>query len=193
MTKREMISLLIKLMGIYALVLFVPTLVQSLGTLALTQLIHVGSETYLDSLLTIATTILLQLLWMGFCVCLICKSDSIAKRLYPDDSPAGQVTTLGFYDIQIVAFQLIGLVELLKGIRSTIEMLHSTYLFSENVFEEMLPGLGQLFPGLRWITVTRITIHFAVGVLLFLYPHIPANLWKRMQGQSKPIEENANS
>ena len=75
MTKRETVSLFVKLMGIYFLVRFGSSLIQMLGFV---PSMHDGGVGLWLSMASLGVMVFL-------CLLMIAKSDQIAKRLYRQD------------------------------------------------------------------------------------------------------------
>ncbi len=174
MTKREMLSLLIKLMGIYALVHFVPLVVQSLGILAM-QSQQVQNQTLHHVLALIAIGFATPGIWIVLCLVVIVKSDWFAKQIYKEDGPASQLTTLGFRDFQLLGIFFIGLAFL---IRSVPQLTMAIRYYSS--------------PHSDWTLLISPTVQLAIGLYLFLYPQGLANLWALIQGKPKPQAKEQN-
>lgn len=174
MTKREITSILIKLMGIYCIVQFVPSLIVVLGYLTMMR----DSPHLLTNLFTLAFMFAGPGIWIGFCVLVIRKSGSIAKRLYNQDSECNKLTALGFSDVQTLGYSFIGLIILVQSFPQIISLLitikaqyiHlSQYTAQERFYLNTLPRL------LCFLT------QFILGLILFLYPKGLVNLWKKVQ------------
>lgn len=123
MTKREMMSLLIKLMGVYALVQLVPGVVQAMS-LFVTGAFQVNDRPGMAVLIILVMMFLVPFFWIGLCLWVIGKSDRFAARFYPVDAPAGQLTTLGVKDIQHLGYHFIGLLLIVKSLPPFIMSLY---------------------------------------------------------------------
>ncbi len=100
MTKREITSLLLKLVGIFGLFSVVPTLV---FLIPLLTTIHGQDDIWL-SLRTIGVWFLTPLIWITVCIFIIRNSNNIAKRLYRQDSDASQLSALDFKECQTLGY-----------------------------------------------------------------------------------------
>lgn len=173
MTKRETTSLLVKLMGIYCLVQFAPSLVYVLGYIA-----QVYRVVWWQGLLMLLFAFLVPSVWIGLCILVIRKSDSIAKRLYREDSDASQLTSLGFQEVQTLGYNFIGLLLLVQSFPQIVSLLTSIkaqqvyvpqYWTKAGFYLNTLPRL------LSFLT------QFILGWILFLKPKGLANLWQKSQ------------
>lgn len=176
MTKREIISLFIKLMGVYALVQLVPVIVSAMALLG-TSLLQL-KEQPLTTLSAGFLMLIIPLLWIVLCLRLIGKSDWLAERLYPVDAPAGQLTTLGVQDIQRLGYHFIGLLLVVKSLPTLIMALYQFLILSGQPYEHRYQALSMYSH--QWISQA---LQLAIGLYLFLRPKGLANLWARMQGK----------
>lgn len=174
MTKRETTSLLIKLMGIYCLVQFAPSLIYILQFLATIR----GSQQIWMKLATVGMMVVFPAIWIGFCILIIRKSDSIAKRLYREDSDASELSSLGFQEVQMLGYNFIGLLLLVQSFPQIVSLVTTIktqqiytheYWTKEAFYMHTLPRL------LSFLT------QFILGLVLFLKPKGLANLWKKAQ------------
>ena len=183
MTKRETISLLIKLIGIYCLVQFVPSLIYVLGFMKTMRDSH---DTWIK-LFTLVNMTLTPAIWVGFCILIIRSSDKIAQRLYREDADVPQLCSLGFQDVQVLGYNFIGLILLVQScpriinIVATIKTEQMYDAWSKEDFHlNTLPYL------LSFLT------QFILGLVLFLKPKGLANLWKKAQGMKHERAKPAN-
>lgn len=174
MTKRETTSLLVKLMGIYCLVQFAPSLIYILGFITTIR----DSQQIWMKLATVGTMIIFPAIWIGFCILIIRKSDSVAKRLYREDSDASQLSSLGFQELQVLGYNFIGLLLLVQSFPQIVSLLttiktqqvyYSSSWTKQGFYLNTLPRL------LSFLT------QFILGLILFLKPKGLANLWKKAQ------------
>jgi len=182
MTKREMTSLLIKLMGIYALVQFVPGLVQSMVLLA-SNAFNFTEQPWYFALVAVLTAVLGPIFWIVLCLGVIFKSDALAKRLYRQDSPAGQLTTLGVEDFQRLGYHIIGLLLIVQAFPRIVTFLgQSLFLMRDSHSYRDISGTQIPF-------FLAIVTQLAIGLFLFISPHGLLNIWTRIQGkEAKPFQ-----
>ena len=177
MTKREMISLLIKLMGVYALVQLVPGVVQAIGMFT-TSIIQLKDRPSQMAFILMVMMFFSPLVWIGLCLWVIRKSDRFAKRLYPVDAPAGQLTTLGVEDIQRLGYNFIGLLLIVRSLPQLLMILYQCVMLYRLPYEQRYQNMSAC--NTQWI---MLAIQLAIGLYLFLRPKGLANLWARIQGK----------
>jgi hypothetical protein len=174
MTKRETTSLLVKLMGVYCLVQFAPSLIHVLGFLTTIR----DSQQIWMKLANVGMMIVFPAIWIAFCILIIRKSDSIARRLYREDSDASQLSGLGFQEVQTLGYNFIGVLLLVQSFPQIVSLLttiktqqvyYSSSWTTEGFYLNTLPRL------LSFLT------QFILGLILFLKPKGLANLWKKAQ------------
>ena len=170
-----MISLLIKLVGVYAMVQLVPGVVQAWGVIVASFTQFKDQSVIMLSIVGLSMLIT-PMLWIGLCLWVIRKSDGFAERLYPVDAPAGQLTTLGFKEIQLLGFHFIGLTLVVRALPSLIHTIHQWILFSRYDVENRYPASYRY----QWI---MLAIQLAIGLYLFLYPQNLAKLLAKIKGK----------
>ena len=186
MKKRETTSLLIKLMGIYCLVQFAPSLIYILQFLATIRDHH----NVWMKLATAGVMIIFPAIWIGFCALIIRKSDSVAKRIYREDSDASQISGLEFQEVQTLGYNFIGLLLIVQSFPQIVNLLASLkaqqvyipqYTTEQKFYMHTLPSL------LSFLT------QFILGWILFLKPKGLANLWKKAQVMKYERVESDNN
>jgi hypothetical protein len=173
MTKRETTSLLIKLMGVYCLVQFAPALLSAFRFISVSS-----SWTWQTRLVIMLCTVLVPAIWIVFCLILIRSSDRIARRFYPEDSDASQLTGLGFEDLQNLGYHFIGLLLLVQSFPQIVYLVSSIRLQ-----DAYLPGYtaSPTFKMETFPQLLALLAQLAIGLVLFLRPKGLSNLWRRAQ------------
>jgi len=171
MSKREMLSLMIKLVGVYCLLQFVPGVLQGI-TIVVAGAVQSYDQSRIPAL-GIFVMMIFPLLWLGLCIWVIRQSDRLAARLYPVDAPASQLTTLGIKDIQKLGYHFIGLTLIIKEIPAIVMAVY--YILKAHGDTSRL-----LYYYTQWISPT---IQLVIGLVLFLSPQSIANLWAKIRGQ----------
>ena len=112
MTKRSLASLVLKLVAVYFLISFVPSLSYVFS------LIQTTTQFYRTStvLLVIGAAVLLPLLWVGLCLLLIRFAGRIASRLVPEDEEIGAVSAESMDGAQRVVLVSIGVLLAVRAI-----------------------------------------------------------------------------
>ena len=179
MTKREVVSLLIKLMIVYAMLQFVPSLLYVIG---LMSFIH-ESPTPGQAALHILVSLIIPLFWIGIFVLILRFNQRIAALIVPNDGDCGTLVSLSFNDIQTLGYNFIGLLLIVQSFPQLIQFI-STIRFERNMdalarditlFRRVLP---QLFAFL---------FQFILGLALFLRARGLANLWEKLQQKTMPM------
>ena len=164
MTKRETVSLFIKLMGIYFLVRFGSSLIQMLGFV---PSMHDGGLAVWMSMASLCAMVFL-------CILMIAKSDRVAKRLYREDSDESQVGGLSFEEVQILGYSFVGLFLLAKSVPEILSLVASIEM-------QQAYGMGGDLYLKSLSSLLSLLIQFVLGWILFLRPRGLANLWKKAQ------------
>ncbi|MDD5708854.1 MAG: hypothetical protein PHR35_23305 [Kiritimatiellae bacterium] len=175
MTKRETTSLLVKLMGIYSLVQFVPSLSYVLHFLTTIR----DSQQIWMKLATVGIMIISPAIWIGFCILIIRKSDSIAKRVYREDSDASQLSGLGFQEMQVLGYNFIGLLLLVQSFPQIVSLV--TTIKNQQMYAQEY-WTTDTFCMLTLPQLLSFLTQLILGLILFLKPKGLANLWRRTQG-----------
>jgi hypothetical protein len=117
-------------------------------------------------------------IWIGFCILVIRKSDSIAKRLYRDDSDATQLSSLGFEEVQILGYNFIGLLLLVQSFPQVVSLV--TTIKTQQVYMQEYWTKESFYMHTLPRVLTFLT-QLVLGLVLFLKPKGLANLWKKAQ------------
>ena len=173
-----MISLLIKLVGVYAMVQLVPGVVQAWGVIVASFTQFKDQSVIMLSIVGLSMLIT-PMLWIGLCLWVIRKSDGFAQRLYPADAPAGQLTTLGVKDIRHLGYHFIGLLLIVKSLPTLMMILYQLLQMSSQPYEHRYQALSMYSH--QWIALV---LQLAIGLYLFLRPKGLANLWAMVQGKT---------
>jgi hypothetical protein len=181
MTKRETASLLIKLMVVYAMLQFAPSLLFIVGQLSVAR----SGPTPTMALLITASILIAPLVWIGFCLIILRFSDRMAARLVQDDGEGGAILSLSFMDCQTLGYNFIGL---LLIIQSFPQLIH---LISALRFEGNIPELAQQTRLYRMILPKLLSFlaQFLLGIGLFLRARGLANLWEILQQKTRPMRK----
>jgi hypothetical protein len=181
MRKREVADLLIKLMVVFAMLQFAPSLLYVLGMLGS---IH-SSPTPGRAVLLTAITLIAPLIWIGFCLLVLRFSSRIAARLVPDDGDCGAIFSLSFKECQTLGYNFIGLLLIVQSFPQLMQLI-STILFDgymsslardTNLYRGVLPKL------LAFLT------QFILGLVLFLRAGGLSNLWESLQQKTMPMRK----
>lgn len=174
MTKRGLVSLIIKMAGIILLVHSIPSLLQ-FGR-SLPSLADIG---YPLSFYYLIASVLSFIVFASLMYVVIRFSDSLSDRLIAEDQLLFPLANLTSSDIQALAFSWIGLLFLLWGFSGII----SNLVYLMRLKAAMGPEEVKManVNGLVANTVSNAS-EMILGACLFLYPKGISRLWHSIQG-----------
>ena len=183
MTKREISSLVIKLIGVFLLIELAPSLVNSLSIFTSIK----GTYDLKMQLMSFGIFLIPATIWIGFCISIILLSNKIAKMIIREDEECSQIFSLSFEDTQILGYNFIGLLVIVKAFPQVVNLLYrivyeSRFLpMSErsNFFRNSMPSFLAL--------ITQLII----GFVLFFRTNGLVNLWKMFQDKTRPMKKIA--
>ena len=181
MRKREVADLLIKLMVVFAMLQFAPSLLYVLGLLGS---IH-SSPTPGHAVLFTAITLVTPLIWIGFCLLVLRFSSRIAALLVRDDGDCGTILSLSFKECQTLGYNFIGLLLIVQSFPQLIQLI-STIQFAGNM--SSLAQASDLYRGVLPKLLAFLT-QFILGLVLFLRARGLSNLWERLQQKTMPMRK----
>jgi hypothetical protein len=179
MTKRETASLLIKLMAVYAMLQFAPSLLYVIGHLHTVR----SSPTPGHGAIMLAITLVSPLIWIGFCLFILRFSSKMAKLIVRDDGECGALLSLSFKECQTLGYNFIGLLLIVQSFPQLLR-LASTVRVAEYV--------GSLTDDTRLLrnvlpTLLAFLAQFILGLVLFFRARGLANLWENLQQKTRPM------
>jgi len=181
MTKREIAGLLIKLMIVYAMLQFAPSLLYVIGLLGS---IH-SSPTPGRAALYAAITLVAPLIWIGFCLLVLRFSNRIGSRIVRDDGDCGALLSLSFKECQTLGYNFIGLLLIVQSFPQLIQ------LISTIRFEGYIARVAQDTDMYRRVLpkVLAFLVQFILGLVLFLRARGLSNLWEALQQKARPMRK----
>jgi len=188
MTKREIVSVIIKIIGVY---LFA----NSFSFLYFLSYSIANIQFYdLTSAIGPALQIMHMLIYWAFLFLLIVKSDVLAAKLIKEDKPFGLSLSVNRDEILTIAFCCIGLTLLITAISDIISFLLQSisYVRDSNMFPS---DVRSYWPIGRLAKLIGIIVRSVAGVYLFCCPDKIINLWKKVKrdvpvfGESKLIDD----
>lgn len=170
MTKRELSSMFIKLMGLYSIIKFLPNLFYfPLFAKEITE-----KSEWLQFLSFVA----LAGIWFGVGLLIIRQSERIAVWLYPEDSALDQLTHLDFEDIQVLGYNFLGLLLFVQAFPQICTLF---WAYHERQAELAHHLTNKPFVQTWLRTIFQVTIQLVLGVGLFFRARGLANLWRKVQ------------
>lgn len=175
MTRHELASFALKLLGIYALIKSLP-LIQHLGG-ALGMLGSdqgrdmVGFWTFVGLLIPLVLTALVGGLLLAF-------SRDLAPRLMGEDKPLGLSSALSAEDVQAIGFSVVAVLIFLGAIpQLTHVIVYWSYVASRSSLEPVRRQMAWSI----WQSSLSGGIQLTLAIVLFLRPRGLSNLWRRLQ------------
>jgi len=172
MTKREFASLVLKLLGVYAIIEALP-LIQYVS-MFLGMLGRPNGEWPVGAWPWMATTTPFLLVG-GVGVILIARSDSLAGWLVTDDSKMDMRSGLSAQDVQAIAFSVVGVLVLLQAVP---RLIHVIAAFSQIASDEKMKS--SLLRS-ACVSLATLLIQVGLGVALFFGSRGLANIWTRLR------------
>jgi hypothetical protein len=185
MKKRDAATLLLRLMVIYAMFQFAPSLLYVIGLLG-----TITSSPHPEhAALILGITFLTPLIWIGLCLLVLRFSTRIASKLMPDDGDLGSLLTLSFQECQVLGFNFIGILLIVQSFPEIIQLI-STIRFEGGVSDTV--GRAVIYRRILPKVLAFVT-EFGIGLLLFFRARGLASLWAMLQKKARPMKTEPES
>lgn len=172
MTKREIASLTVKLMGLFILLKSIGYFPMSLGTLYYAY--EQSQEGILRTLLLVLMIVGMAGISLGFSIMVIIFSDRIATRLIKDDGPTEMATNpMSKSDVMAITISCIGLYFIVAAVPMLISGLINFSLFMTG----SIPSMRHMI--IRTLVAPGIQI--GLGIWLFAGSKGIVKLWKKIR------------
>jgi hypothetical protein len=187
MKPNQLATLVLRLLGIYCLIVFVP--VVSLMSSAL-FFARRSNDSYETAALVLA--VLFFVFWIGIGVSLIVCSVPWGKRIAPKDVDEGSITTVSFDQVQMLAFAVAGVLIFAEALPQLLNSLSSFFTSLNQVAGRSQYPPNTQFNWSMFLAVTGTLLKAALGLGLFFGARGFANFWRflRIAGTPKPPAEN---
>ena len=200
MTKRSLISLFIKMAGIFFLVSSIRPLL-SLGPIISLTFHRMGGYQYPDRNLFLVAFLFFLIGVVAFILVFIKYSDYFSRKVVLDDQPLFPLTSFSSEDIQSLAFSWIALSLLLSGLSAIIGNITSlisikttigsisnltSSSLKTTIGSEGINMVDKLIVGSSIADIVSNLAKMSIGVLLFLYPRGISRLWHWLHGKKIP-------
>jgi len=187
MTKREITVIVLKLLGVYAIIEAIPLLQYLWGFI---------------SLINRARAEILQQVWLYLAMgmpfllmavtafLLITRSERIAGLLVREDGPVSPTSSLSGREVQAIAFSVVGVLVFLLALPKLCQLvLNLWYMRFQNVQGQL--STDRLVQS-AWQLGIAVGIQCGLAAILFLRAKGLADLWHHIQG-AKPAQADAGS
>ncbi|MGE5295395.1 MAG: hypothetical protein ACM3VT_11260 [Solirubrobacterales bacterium] len=184
MTRQELASFALKLLGIYTIVESLPFIQTFWGALMMLGVEHGRSPI---GFWQFAAMMIAPALRMAVGILLLALSGSLAPLLVGEDKPLGSSTALNGDDVQAIGFSIVAVLIFLQAIpQLTQGITNLPYILGDSSLDPASQRIGRsvLLAGLSG------GIQAALAVWLFVRPRDLVNLWRRHQpGKSVGVDE----
>ena len=173
MTKSDIFSLALKILGIYAIIVAISTLRFSLSMI----FAYVTNPQYSPSLVSIiAGSLLPLLLLLILSYYLIKRSDKLGKTIFPNSQSEKVLVSLSSVEIQAIAFSIIGVLVIVWALPKLFEIV--TQLSYSKIHQ------GDVFSvrmGQKLIEYSvDVVIRLALGIYLFIGSKGLSTIWHKI-------------
>ncbi len=174
MKNRELAEVLIKVLGIYALLQALP-LFQYLA-LVVPSLLVKQNENLSYLIQAINFIPLLATIIVGFY--LIKNGEILSKKLFRDESnELSNQTLIDKTELQTIIFSGIGLLILIMAIPKVIQSIVSIYLYSN----ETMAGEANRIFSKNWPNILASSLQIVIGLFVFFQAQSITNMWRSIQ------------
>jgi len=175
MTRHELASFALKLLGIYAIIEALPQ-IQAIG--GMLGVLASGQKQDLVTLWTLAGMFIPLVLMAVAGMLLLAFSRGLAPLLVGEDKPLGLSSALSGVDVQAIGFSIVAVLIFLEAIpQITQVVLNWHYVASRSPSEPVLSQIARA----AWQAAVSGGIQLVLAVVLFLRARGLTNLWRRLQ------------
>ena len=188
MKPNQLATLVLRLMGIYCLVLLIPMAEVLNSVMIYAQDSPGSSETAI-----VIITFLLSIAWLAVGISLIVFSKPLGERLTPRNSGESNVTAVSFEQIQVLAFAVAGVLIFAEAFPRLLNTVFTFLYFLIQLKENKpYPDAAWLVNRSGFLTAIGTFIKAVFGLWLFFGAHGFVNFWRSMRnfGTPKPPPGN---
>lgn len=184
MKKQDAANLLLRLIVIYAMLQFAPSLVYVIGLLGSIN----DSARPEHAVILFAATLAAPLIWIALCLLVLRFSGRIAARLIPEDGETGTLLNLSFRECQTLGFSFIGLCLVVQALPQLIQLISSIR------FEGYVTDMAGRVDLYRRVLPKALAFlaQLVIGLLLFFQARGLAGLWALVQN-ARPMGKGAGA
>jgi hypothetical protein len=186
MKANQLATLVLRLLGIYSLIAFVPMVPLLSSVLYYMRSTNDGFGTA-----ALILCVLFSVFWLGIGILLIVRSVPWGERITPKNIGEGNLTAVSFEQIQMLVFAVAGVLIFADALPELFNSI-SSFCISLN----QVTGRSQYSADAEYISRTLLTamgtlLKAALGLWLFFGAHGFANFWRQLRnaGTPKPPEE----
>jgi hypothetical protein len=181
----QLATLVLRLLGIYCLIMFVP-----MAPLFSSVLFYARSSNDGSGAAAIILTVLFTVFWLGVGFLLIVRSVPWGEKITPKNIGEGNLTAVSFEQTQMLVFAAVGVLIFADALPQLLNSISSFFISLNQV-----TGRSQYSADAEYISRTLFTamgtlLKAALGLWLFFGARGFANIWRflRNAGTPKPPE-----
>jgi hypothetical protein len=185
MTKQEITVIVLKLLGVYAIIQAIPLLQYIWGLIGLINQDKAEISQRIWFCLAMGMPFLLMAVTAFL---LIAKSERIAGLLFREDGPVSPTMSLSGQEIQAIIFSSVGVLVFLLSLPKLCQLVLNLWYMRSQYVKGQLPT-DRLVEN-AWQAGIAVGIQCGFAVLLFVRAKGLAHLWHRIQGP-RPAQTDA--
>jgi preprotein translocase subunit Sss1 len=186
MKPNQLATLVLRLMGIYCLIVFVPMVPLFSSVLFYARSGNDGSGTA-----AIILAVLFLIFWLGIGILLIVRSVPWGEKLTPKNMGEGNITAVSFEQIQMLVFAVAGVLIFADALPQLLNSISSFFTSLNQVTGRSQYPANAEFNWHSLLAAIGILLKAALGLWLFFGARGFANLWRSLRtfGTPKPPPE----
>lgn len=181
MTKIQIASLSLKLMGIFSIIQAIPILRELSASFAFKNFVQENASPSFNYLLFGILISIFLLLILG--ACLIFFSDNLAKKIMKENNDK-LLTDVSAKDIQSIAFSIVGLVMIVIAIPKLVQLGANLQALKSAGADS---SKGSISVG-TWVYSIGIAVQFVIGIVLFFGAKGLSGIWHSLQ-KIRPMKD----
>jgi hypothetical protein len=187
MKANQLATLVLRLLGIYCLIVFVPMV-----HLFSSVLFYARSSNDAFGTAAIILTVLFLFFWLGIGILLIVRSVPWGEKLTPKDTGDGNITAVSFEQIQILAFAIAGVLIFSEALPQLLNSVFSFFISLNQVTGRNQPPAYAEFNWQSLLSAVGTLLKAALGLWLFFGARGFASFWRSLRtfGTPKPPQGN---
>jgi len=164
MKPNQLATLVLRLLGIYCLIVFVPMV-----PLFSSVLFYTRSSNDAFGAAAIILTVLFLFFWLGIGILLIVRSVLWGEKLTPQNIGEGNITAVSFEQIQILAFAVAGVLIFSEALPQLLNSIFSLFTSLNRVTGRSQPPAYTEFNWQSLLAAIGILLKAALGLWLFFW------------------------
>jgi hypothetical protein len=186
MKANQLATLVLRLMGIYCLIVFVPMVPLFSSVLFYARSSQDGSGTA-----AIILAVLFLIFWPGIGIVLIVRSGPWGEKLTPKDIGEGTISAVTYEQIQILVFAAAGVLIFSDALPQLLNSVFSFFTSLNQVTGRNQPPSYAEFNWRSLLSAIGTLLKAALGLWLFFGARGFANFWRSLRtfGTPKPPQE----